>query len=227
MKNYEIALFDLDGTLSESGEGILDCVKMIFRDMNRPLPDSYELSRFIGPPMYDSLRRNGFSHEDARLGVEIYKKHFSESGIYKNRVYDGLPEVLDTLRKNGVRLGVATTKYQLFADRIIKLLKIDEYFDIVGGANALAGQVPRGEQPRADKPGVMRYVIDNLRRSPSDRIVMLGDTKYDAEGAASLGCGFIGCLYGYGTREEMEEYYTIGKPVFVSTPEMITGVVLG
>ena len=82
-----MALFDLDGTLSESGEGILLCVRKIFEEMERPLPDERTLGTFIGPPMYDSLRMCGFSHEDAEKGVEIYKRNFLESGIYMNRLY--------------------------------------------------------------------------------------------------------------------------------------------
>ena len=225
MKKYEIALFDLDGTISESGEGILDCVKMIFQEMNRPLPDEKSLAAFIGPPMYDSLKRCGFDHEDADEGVKIYKRNFMEHGIYKNRVYDGLTEVLAALKASGVRLGVATTKYQKFADKIITMLGLDGYFDIVGGSNSLAGHMPEnGEKPRSNKIEVMNYVIGELKRSDTDRIVMLGDTKFDAEGAAAVGCDFIGCLYGYGTKEEMEQHYTIGNVTFVSSPSEITAI---
>ncbi len=227
MKKYDIALFDLDGTISESGEGILECVRSIFEIMNRPLPDEKTLAAFIGPPLYDSLRGCGFNHEDADHGVEIYKNSFAKSGIYKNRVYDGLLEVLTVLKENGVRLAVATSKYQKFADQIIDLLNIRGYFDVVGGANSLAGHAPEnGEKPRADKISVMQYDIDTLRRSDDDRIVMVGDTKFDADGAAKVGCDFIGCLYGYGTREEMVEHYTIGTPIFVKTPTEITDLIL-
>ena len=76
MKKYDIALFDLDGTLSESGEGILECVRMIFSEMKRPLPPEEEIRKFIGPPMYESLKRVGFDHKDAEIGVEIYKRNF-------------------------------------------------------------------------------------------------------------------------------------------------------
>ena len=119
MIKYDIALFDLDGTLSESGEGILECVRSIFAEMERPLPDEAEIRRFIGPPMYDSLKRVGLEDEDAEKGVEIYKKNYLKSGIYKNRVYDGMHGVLTTLKDNGVKLAVASTKYQKFTDRII------------------------------------------------------------------------------------------------------------
>lgn len=226
MRNYDIALFDLDGTLSESGEGILDCVRMVFRETGRPLPEEKIIQSFIGPPMYDSLSRCGFDDEAAKEGVEIYKRHFIESGIYKNKVYDGMFDTLEALKKAGVRMGVASTKYQKFTDRIIRMLKLEPYFDIIGGSTSLSGELPEGEKPRHDKDEVMEYVIHSLRQSDSDRIIMIGDTRFDADGAAKVGTDFIGCLFGYGTKEEMEKSYTIGSPFFVRTPAEITGIVL-
>lgn len=226
MKNYEIALFDLDGTLSESGEGILDCVRMVFKETGRPLPDERTIQSFIGPPMYDSLSRCGFDTEAAARGVEIYKRNFLEHGIYKNKVYDGMYETLTKLRDAGVRLGVASTKYQAFTDRIITMLDLRKYFSVVGGSNNLTGDLPEGEHPRRNKIEVMNYVIDSLRQSESDRVVMVGDTKYDADGASKTGTAFIGCLFGYGSKEEMEEYYTIGIPDFVSSPSQIASLIL-
>ena len=218
MNRFDIALFDLDGTLSESGEGILSCVEKVFEEMNKPLPDKDTLASFIGPPMYDSLHRCGFSETEALKGVEIYKRNFVESGIYKNKVYDGIPEVLSTLKKHGVRMGVASTKYQLFTDRIISMLNIDGYFDIIGGSNSLTTPDESGEKPRHNKIEVMEYVISSLGGSDRNRIVMIGDTRFDADGAAAAGTAFIGCTFGYGSKKEMEEYYTSGTPFFAETP---------
>lgn len=195
MNHYSLVLFDLDGTLSESGEGILSCVRKVFAETERALPDEKTLGTFIGPPMYDSLRRCGFSHEEAEQGVERYKHHFVEEGIYHNRPYDGILEVLRTLKDKGVQLAVATTKYYPFAERIIKMLGMDTLFDFVGGATA-------GTERRT-KAKVIRYVLEQFPAVPKEQVVMIGDTKYDAEGAAQVGIDFIGCLYGYGTREEM------------------------
>lgn len=226
MQKYEIALFDLDGTLSESAEGILECVRKIFIEMDRPMPDEKSVRAFIGPPMYDSLKRVGFNNEDALVGVEIYKRNFIESGIYKNRVYDGMYEVLAELKAHGVKLAVASTKYQKFTDRIIDMLDLRKYFDIVGGSTSLSADPGTIVKPRHDKIEVMNYVIESLKGSENDRIVMIGDTKYDADGAAKVGCDFIGCLYGYGTKEEMIQYYTCGSPVFVNNPDEITGFII-
>lgn len=217
MKKYDIALFDLDGTLSESGEGILDSVREVFHRTNRPLPSEEIIASFIGPPMYDSLRRCGFSHEDAEKGVEIYKETFVQSGIYKNKVYDGMNEVLAELKANGILLAVATTKYQPFADRIINMLKLDRFFDFVGGATA--------DTTRRTKELVIRYDLENLKADSNSRVIMIGDTKFDAEGAAKVGCDFIGALYGYGTKEEMEHFCP--NAIFVNQPSEIKNIILG
>lgn len=217
MNKYDIALFDLDGTLSESGEGILYCVRRIFEETNRPVPEQKILDTFIGPSMYDSLRRCGFSHEDAESGVDIYKRNFLEKGIYMQKVYDGIASLLEKLKKAGVRLGVATTKYYPFAERIITMLGLDEYFDFVGGATA-------GTERRT-KSKVINYTLEMMGAKDGSRTVMVGDTKYDAEGAALSGVGFIGCLYGYGTRQDMEAYYN--NALYVSRPEEIYGLIAG
>ena len=214
MKRYDIALFDLDGTLSESGEGILDCVKIVFEEMQRPLPDEKTLASFIGPPLTDSLKRCGFSEKDAEKGLQIYKKNFVETGIYKNKAYDGITEALQALKENGILLGVATTKYQPFADKIIKMLKLDGYFDFVGGSS--------GTPERHTKIQVIEYVLDNLGRDK--KAVMIGDTKFDAEGAYMAKVDFIGCLYGYGTREEMEKYFP--GTILVTKPSEIVHIII-
>lgn len=216
MKKYDIALFDLDGTLSESGEGILDCVRQVFKRTNRPLPSEEIIKSFIGPPMYDSLKRCGFSHDEAEEGVKIYKEEFIKSGIYKNKVYDGINELLSSLKENSVLLGVATTKYQPFADKIINMLKLDRFFDFIGGATA-------GTERRT-KEKVIHYSLENLGATADSRVIMVGDTKFDAEGAAKVGCDFIGVLYGYGTKQEMEHFYK--NAVFVNTPSEIKNVIL-
>ena len=150
--------------------------------------------------MYESLKRVGFDHKDAEIGVEIYKRNFIKTGIYKNKVYDGMFDVLDKLKAEGVRLGVASTKYQVFTDRIIKMLKLDKYFDVVGGSTSLTGDSLESEKPRHDKVEVMNYVIDSLKTNRDETAVMIGDTRFDADGAAKTGCDFIGCLFGYGTK---------------------------
>lgn len=214
MKQYDTVLFDLDGTLSESGEGILYSVRKIFEETGRELPDERELGTFIGPPMYDSLVRCGFTHEQAEAGVVIYKKHFIDKGIYMQKTYQGIPELLGTLKKRGCRLAVATSKYEPFARSIIEMLGLSGYFDFVGGATS-------GPERRS-KAKVIRYAMDSLDAAATST-VMLGDTKYDARGAQDAGVDFIGCLYGYGTKEEMQVFFPDAP--FISAPLDLLSVI--
>jgi len=214
MKRYHIALFDLDGTLSQSGEGILYCVRKIFEETGRPLPDEKTLGTFIGPPMYDSLRRCGFSHEEAEEGVVIYKRNFVEKGIYMQQIYDGILPLVQKLKNDGMRLAVATTKYLPFAEEIIRMLGLAPYFEVIGGATA-------GPERRT-KAKVICHVLEQLRVKPADGVVMIGDTRYDAEGAMLSGVDFIGCLYGYGSPEEMQTFCP--DAVYVHTPAELLSV---
>lgn len=195
MRKYDAVFFDLDGTLSESGEGILWCVRKTIEDLNITVPEGFELSSFIGPPLADSFYRLGLDDERVKLGVKTYKSYYDTKGKYMNRAYDGIKELLESLRKKGIKLGVATSKYELFARQIIENIGLLQYFDFISGATASA--------ERQKKVDVLKYGIKNLNTVP-DRAVLIGDTKFDAEGARLCGCGFIGVLYGYGTREEME-----------------------
>lgn len=206
-ERYDTVLFDLDGTLSESGEGILYAVRKIFEETNRELPDEKELAAFIGPPMYDSLIRCGFSHEEAEQGVVIYKKHFVDKGIYMQKVYDGIPQVLVALKNSGRKLAVATSKFEPFSRKIIKMLGLEEYFDFVGGATS-------GPERRT-KAKVIEYTIEFLG-AEAERTVLIGDTRFDAKGAKEAGVHFIGCLYGYGTKKEMTDFFPSAP--FVSLP---------
>lgn len=225
MKRYDIALFDLDGTLSESGEGILDCVRMVFKETQRPLPSEDIIKSFIGPPMYDSLIRCGFKHEDALAAVDIYKRNYIQQGIYKNKLYDGMFDVLQKLKAEGVKLAVASSKYQKFTDKIINMLGIGEFFDKIGGSTSVSGKPLNGIKPRLNKLDVINYVIEDLRTDDDERIVMIGDTGFDAEGASNAGVDFIGCLFGYGTKDDMELHYNIGTPIFVENPREIISII--
>ncbi len=195
MKSYDAVFFDLDGTLSESGEGILYCIGKTIEDMNISVPEDFEISSVIGPPLADSFYRMGLDDERVSLAVKTYKSYYNIKGKYMNRAYDGIKELLDDLRGNGVKLGVATSKYERFAREIVEYIGLLPYFDFISGATA--------DAERQKKTDVLNYGIKNLGTVP-ERTALVGDTKFDAEGARLCGCGFVGVLYGYGTREEMQ-----------------------
>ena len=195
MRKYDAVFFDLDGTLSESGEGILWCVRRTIEDLKIVVPENFRLESFIGPPLADSFYRLGLDDEKVKLGVKTYKSYYDTKGKYMNKAYDGIKELLERLREKGYKLGVATSKYELFARQIIDNIGLLQYFDFVSGATANA--------ERQKKIDVLNYGIKNLGATPENS-ALIGDTKFDAEGARLCGCGFVGVFYGYGTRKEME-----------------------
>lgn len=210
---YDAVFFDLDGTLSESGEGILWCVRKTIEDLNIRVPQGFEIASFIGPPLADSFRRMELDEEGVKLGVKTYKSYYDTKGKYMNKPYDGIKELLELLHGSGVRLAVATSKYELFARQIVENIGLLPYFDFISGATA--------DAERQKKADVLRYGIEMLGTT-AERSMLIGDTRFDAEGARQCGCGFIGVLYGYGTREEMEKE---GAAVFANSAYEIESLI--
>lgn len=161
MRKYDAVFFDLDGTLSESGEGILWCVRRTIEDLKIVVPENFRLESFIGPPLADSFYRLGLDDEKVKLGVKTYKSYYDTKGKYMNKAYDGIKELLERLREKGYKLGVATSKYELFARQIIDNIGLLQYFDFVSGATANA--------ERQKKIDVLNYGIKNLGATPEDR----------------------------------------------------------
>lgn len=215
MKKYKAILFDLDGTLTCSGDGILYSVREAFAQMNKPLPPIEELRRFIGPPLADSMKRCGFTPEESKQGIVLYKKSYAEKGMYMNSVYEGIPQVLETLRSQGYLLATATTKMNAFAIKVMDYFSLTEHFDFIGAASA--------DDTRKSKAQVISYTLENMKIAP-DETVLVGDTIYDAQGAVDTGCDFIGVTYGYGTREEMTRYCSNAR--FADTPQDILNLIL-
>ena len=180
-KKYRHLLFDLDGTLTDPMEGITRSVQYALRHFGIEVSDLRELCPFIGPPFAESFRTfYGFDDRQTSEAVAVSREYFTEKGIFENRLYDGMDELLDTLASNGYTLCVATSKPRVFAERILDHFGIARYFSFV--AHVLAGS--------------------NI----TDRgtALMIGDRKYDILGAKTIGIDSAGVLYGYGDRAELE-----------------------
>lgn len=189
-------LFDLDGTLTDPAIGITNAVMYALRHYGIAVADRSTLYPFIGPPLTDSFEKYfGFSKEQAVEAVEVYREYFSETGIFENRVYDGVPEMLEALCDNGVRAVLATSKPLVFADRILEHFALKPYFYYTAGSE-LGGE-------RVEKAAVIRYALEQCH-IPPDSAVMVGDRSYDVAGAAACGLPAIGVSYGYGSREELK-----------------------
>lgn len=196
MEKKEVILFDLDGTLTDPMIGITKSVQYALKKFGIIEENLWNLTKFIGPPLVDSFMRfYGFSEEEAKQAVEYYREYFSPTGIFENKVYEGMEEMLAALQNKGMILAVATSKPEEFARRILEHFHLEQYFAYAGGA------LMHG---RTDKAEVIEYVLGTLDADKS-KTVMVGDRKHDILGAKKNGLDCVGVLYGYGDREELEE----------------------
>ncbi len=194
----EYLLFDLDGTLTDPGEGITKSVQYALRAFGIEEEDLNRLVCFIGPPLKDSfIEYYGFTAEDADRAVTVFREYFKDRGIFENEVYDGIDQVLGHLRDSGSKLYVASSKPEVFVRRILKHFKLDSYFTFMGGADF--------EETRVKKADVIRYVLQENQITDLSKVIMIGDRKHDVLGAKETGMESIGVLYGYGSREELVE----------------------
>jgi len=194
---YTTLLLDLDGTLTDPSEGITKCVDHALTYKGIITEDINSLKRFIGPPLIGAfMGEYGMSEEEAWETLNKYRERFSEKGWLENEVYEGIPEMLCRLKNMGVRLALATSKPELFAERIVRHFGLAEYMVFIGGADM--------EETRSDKAAVIRYVLSNLGIEDKSCVAMVGDRKHDILGAASEGIDSIGVLWGFGDREELE-----------------------
>lgn len=188
-------LFDLDGTLTESGEGIMNSAEYAFRAMGREVPDRSELRTFVGPPLSESFPRYGFTKEETVEAIRQFRVYFKDRGWKENKPYEGIVPLCAKLAHNGYYLIVATSKIENMAQQIIDYFGMgDSFFDVVGSID--------GE--RSTKAEVIAYTLKKHGISPEDA-VMVGDRCFDVEGAAACGIATVGVTYGYGTRAELEE----------------------
>ena len=157
--------------------------------------DRTTLYPFIGPPLVDSFSTfYGFSPEQARQAVERYREYFSRQGIFENELYPGIKELLEDLKRHGVRILLASSKPELYARKILEHFQLLPFFDFVAAATM--------DDTRSKKTDVVRYALESCGISP-DRAVMIGDRHYDIEGAKDNALESIGVLWGYGSREEL------------------------
>lgn len=196
MKKY--VLFDLDGTLTDSREGIINSVIYALDYFGIVVESRESLRPFLGPPLVDSMKKYyNFDQASAELAVEKYREYFSEKGLLENQVYPGIPKLLERLQKEGYVLMVATSKPELYTNRILEHFDLTRYFTFVGGATL--------DQTRVRKDDVIRYVLEqNDLMDRKSEVVMVGDRSNDVQGAKDNGIEVIGVLYGYGDREELE-----------------------
>lgn len=208
MKNY---FFDLDGTLTDSADGIINSVIYALKKFGIEETDRKALRSFVGPPLKDSFaERYGFSPEKAEEALLCFRERFTSIGIFENSLYPGIPEVLSALRERGARVILATSKPEVFAKRILDHFDLTQYFDHICGANL-------DESNRVEKDEVLQYALEKSGADPADSC-MIGDRRYDMEAGRKLGLSTVGVLYGYGSRGELE---AAGADVICETVEQL------
>ncbi len=196
MKKYQILIFDLDGTLSNSQEGITKSMQYALDKIGIVEQDLSHLKHFIGPPLADELKKTyDISLEEIEKCVAFYRERYVPIGLYETEIYEGAEEMLRTLKAAGQTIAMATSKPQMMAEEVLKYLKIDHYFDAVMGAQ-LHG-------PRQSKQAVLEALFDTFHIKDRARCVMIGDTCYDVNGALAAGIPCIGVAYGFGERQEL------------------------
>ena len=188
-------LFDLDGTLTDSGEGIINCASLALERFGITPPDKETMRQFVGPPLVDSFVKFGVPAEKAEEAVEIYRSRYIPIGKFENTPYPGIYELLDRLKAQGHKLYVATSKPEGMSKEILEHFNLIQYFTLVCGASM--------DRSRSTKDAVIAYLLDQTGHDGS--AVMVGDTAYDVLGAKAHGIPTIGVAWGYGKVEDMEK----------------------
>ena len=196
MKQKHI-LFDLDGTLTDPMMGITKSVRYALNYYGIEVNNLNDLLPFIGPPLRDSFQEYyGFDEAKANEAVEKYREYYKNDGIFDNKVYRGMKECLQTLKDNGKKLYVATSKPEFFAKQIIDHFSLSEYFEYIRGSEF---------NSREKKAEVIEYVLKTNQIDNND-VIMVGDRKHDIIGAHENKIPCVGVLYGYGTEDELKQY---------------------
>ncbi len=206
---YSYLFFDLDGTVTDPGEGITNSVMFALGRFGIKVADRRQLYPFIGPPLIESFEKYfGFGKEDAGVAVDTYREYYTERGIFENRVYDGIPELLKTQKERGKKIVLASLKPEAFAIRILKHYGLFGYFDAVSAA--------RMDHSRETKGEIIAKAMNELGVTDKSAALMIGDRQNDIIGAKENGIDSVGVLYGYGSREELVgagATYTVGAPL--------------
>ena len=207
-------LFDLDGTLTDSGEGVINCVQLALRHFGIPCEDRQALRYFVGPPLRVSFPHFGVPADRVEEAVAIYRSRYIPVGIYENKVYPGIPALLSALRDRGFPMYVATSKPESMAVEVLRRFGLEGFFTRICGANL--------EGSRDSKEDVIRYLLEQLPEGQPP--LMIGDTIYDVEGAAAFGIPTVGVRWGYGDPEEM---LRAGAAAVLDTPEDLLDYLTG
>ena len=192
---FEYILFDLDGTLTDSGEGIINCVIYALERFGLPIPPRDSLRYFVGPPLHESFVKQGVPADRAEEAVAVYRERYVPTGMFENTPYPGVRELLEQLKAEGYTLYVASSKPEWMCVKILEHFDLAKYFAQICGATM--------DTSRTNKEAVIEYLIQE--NGKTDNMIMVGDTKFDVLGAKAHGIPCIGVSWGYGIVADMQQ----------------------
>lgn len=193
---YTTFLFDLDGTLTDPKEGIVNSVVYALRKMGIDEQDHNKLLTFIGPPLQHSFANiYGMNEKQVTDAVTYYREYFKTKGMFENHIYEDIPNVLQELKDEGKRLFVATSKPTVFAKQILEHFQMAHYFEEIVGSNL--------DGTRITKEDIIQHILHTYDDLEKEHVVMVGDREHDIIGARQVGIDSIGVMYGYGSKEEL------------------------
>lgn len=218
MRKYDYVIFDFDGTVTDTGEGILKSLQYSFEQMGDPIPDLSDLKRFIGPPIhYSFVTFYGVKEEDVPKYIEKYRERYRKIGIYECCLYDGMLDTLKTLKENGIKIGIASSKPISLIYDVMNYLKITGFFDAVVGTQF-------DDSNHSGKKDLVLQAITELGAADKSRVLMVGDRYFDIDGANGAGVDSCGVLFGYGNEQEFQEH---GATYIVDSAAEIAKIAIG
>lgn len=200
MSKFDAVLFDFDGTVADTGEGVFFCIRKAIERFGLRQPTEAEIRKFIGPPMVVSYKTlyPQLSDDEVQKLLVSFREDYVKTGLYKFRLYDGITELLKKLSESGIKTAVASSKPQKELERIITYSGIDKYIGAIVGADI--------NYKDSDKATIVEDAMKKLGVEDKSRVLMVGDRKYDIVGAHKAGIACAAVLFGYGNREEFDEY---------------------
>ena len=200
MAVFDYVIFDFDGTVADTGEGILKSLQYSFVAMGDPEPELSDLKKFIGPPVFYSYTHfYGISEDRVDLYVKKYRERYREKGIYESKVYDGLKDLLVSLKEKNIKVGIASSKPENLIYSVSDYLGITDMFDVIVG-------VKSDNSKHSTKAGLIAQAMQELGAQDKNKVLMVGDRLFDIDGAHEAGVKCCGALWGYGDEEEFKEH---------------------
>ncbi len=210
MAKYDYVIFDFDGTVTDTGEGILKSLQYAFEMHGKDIPTLDDLRKFIGPPIHYSFATfYNIPEEEIPSYIERYRERYREKGIYECYIYDGMKETIEKLRENGIKIAIASSKPVRLIYDVMEHLGITDLFDAVSGTLF-------DDSNHSGKTDLVLEAMEKLGATEKEKVLMVGDRYFDIDGANGAGVDSCGVLFGYGNKEEFEEHnatYIVEKAI--------------